>query len=279
MNSSKSTIEQILESFRKQSQLHGGTTALTSMPTFGEETTRYYGRKRETSFGYGTIVFDGKARLSPVARAILSLFEPRTLPKRSWFDPKFPQMRIRVRRNTVPEKAVTEVLAKLLPGSRVIRSSREKLYDKLKKSNIEISTELKRYIWEEYVEQADDFLLALKEDSGSNICVVEFEAATMYSGVHGEYAEGYVMRLSELVTMYSSTPRTRSLATELELALGSGDAKLVEDVLVRMIQDVFVSIRHEGLRSCFAERLLQGRALKNVASEKSVVSTPASNMH
>ena len=68
------------------------------------------------------------------------------------------------------------------------------------------------------------------------------------------------MHLTDTVSQYSSLENLSRNGTDLDLALSLGDEDGIERVLCVMIQDIFLCIKHPGIRAYFSDRLLNGQA-------------------
>jgi hypothetical protein len=225
-----------------------------------DDVDQFTNRKRETAFGIGVIVFDGAARLSPVAEALLSIFETAAVSKYNGVDPGYEALAIRARARRVDEKEIIAALVSL--GRGTASNSRyahvEEVAKALKESGVPISNALYESLG--MLDEVDDILTALLADTGSNVSMVEFTMAVACPGRAGRYANGYTMRMSNAVSTHHDLRTMKRFGAELDIALHAADVDELERVLSEMVQDVFVSIRHPALRAKLAERLLAGRA-------------------
>lgn len=272
MTDSKSDATQLAkEILTKIRESQGRILFETRMLGIGKEVDRHFSQRHEVAMGVGVLVFDGKIRLSPVAGALLSLMETRNVPRSRWFDPGYPEMQIWAQSNRIDERKLVRALSKLLPASTIRATSRRcslaTIMKNLEEHGVPVSPELVKAFCNGIIEDIGDLLMALRADSSSNIALVQFTAAVMNPRKRGNYADGYVMRLTDAVTFYSSLEDLSRAGTELDLALSSRDEVRIESVLCGMIQEIFMHIQHPVARVFFAERLLGGQARETITRQ------------
>lgn len=273
------TNQQLQEIFRELQKSQGRALSEARMQYIAGEVDRHSSHRDEMAMGVGGLIFDGEIKLSPVAKAALTLTKTRRLPRREWFDPDFPEMEIWTHRDRIEERELVRALARLLPVAAISTTSLGRysvadIMEKLVEHGVSVSPELADAFGNGLIEDISDLLVALKADSGSNIALAQLTVAVMNPRKRGRYALGYVLRLTDEVAFYSSLDDQSMAGTELDLALAAKDESRIENTLCRMIQQVFLHIRHPAARALFAKRLLTGRALEWVSRPTEGVAKP-----